>query len=100
MKSFSIEDVDKVFPQPMFYSGLDVETLGPDCGFVAYPDGMPDGLSDAAPIPGEHWLLLAYERDGMPIEPSYMDAAAGKITGEGRYVLSFLKPNQENLTAV
>jgi hypothetical protein len=83
MKSFPIEYVDKVFPQPLFYSGLDVDTLGPDCGFVIYPEDMPQGLVDRSPIPGEHWFMLAYERDGMPLEASYLDAASGKISGEG-----------------
>ncbi|MBM3242442.1 hypothetical protein FJZ31_39790 [Candidatus Poribacteria bacterium] len=83
MNSVPIETVDKVFPQPMFSSGLDVDTLGQDGGFVNYPKEMPQGLSNGAPIAGEHWLMMAYERDGMPMEPSYLDAAAGKITGEG-----------------
>jgi hypothetical protein len=83
MYSVPIEKVDKVFPKPMFYSGLDVDTLGPDCGFVNYPKEIPQGLSNGAPIAGEHWLMMAYERDGAPMEPSYLDATAGKITGEG-----------------
>ena len=83
MKTIAIEQVDKVFPQPIFYSGLDVDTLGADCGFVNYPEKMPEGLSNGAPITGEHWLLLAYERDGMPMEVSYLDAVEGKIIGEG-----------------
>ena len=83
MKSFPIEDADKLFPQPLFYSGLDVSTLGADCGFVVYPEEMPQGLSDGASIPGEHRFMLAYERDGMPMESSYLDVASGKIRGEG-----------------
>ena len=83
MNSVPIEQVDKVFPQPLFYSGLDVDTLGPDCGFVNYPKEMPQGLSNGAPIDGEYWLMMAYERDGLPLEPSYLDATEGKITGEG-----------------
>jgi len=83
MKSIPIEQVDKVFPQPIFYSGLDVDTLGPDCGFVLYPEKMPEGLSNGNPIDGEHWLMLAYERDGMSLESSYLDTASGKIEGEG-----------------
>jgi hypothetical protein len=83
MKSLPIESVNKKFPQPLFYSGLDVETKGADCGFVIYPENMPAGLADGAPIPGEHWLLMAYERDGMPMDTSYLEAASGRIVGEG-----------------
>lgn len=83
MKTIPIEQMDKVFPQPIFYSGLDIDTLGADCGFVSYPEKMPEGLSDGAPIDGEHWLLLAYERDGMPMEVSYLDVVEGKIMGDG-----------------
>jgi len=83
MKSLPIEYVDKLFPQPMFYSGLDVDTLGSDCGFVMYPEDMPDGLSDGAPIPGEHWLMMGYQRDGVPLDKSYLDVVEGKIVGEG-----------------
>jgi hypothetical protein len=83
MKSFPVEYVDEVFPKPIFYSGLDVDTLGPECGFVIYPEETPEGLSDGEPIPGEHWFMLAYERDGMPMESSYLDAVSGSIEGEG-----------------
>jgi hypothetical protein len=83
MKSVSIEHIDEVFPQPIFYSGLDVEILGSECGFVIYPENIPEGLSDGSPIPGEHWLMLAYERDGIPLDTSYLDAASGQIEGEG-----------------
>lgn len=83
MKSLPIEQVDMVFPQPMFYSGLGTDVLGPDCGFVEYPEEIPEGVSDGEPIPGEHWLMMAYERDGMPLDSSYLDVASGKIRGEG-----------------
>ena len=63
MKSFPIEYVNRVFPQPLFYSGLGTDSLGSDCGFVTYPEKTPDGLSDASPIPGEHRLMLGYERN-------------------------------------
>lgn len=94
MKSIPIDNVNKLFPQPLFYSGLDTATLGTDCGFVVYPKDIPQGLSDRAPIPGEHWLMIAYERDSMPMEPSYMEAASGKIMGEGpfRLVVPQAKP--------
>ena len=84
-KSVPIEMVNEVFAQPIFYSGLDVATLGEDCGFVMYPEIMPDGLTHGAPIPGEHRLMLGYERDGSPMVSSYLDIVSGKIEGEGPF---------------
>lgn len=83
VKSLKIDQVDKVFPQPLFFSGLDVKTLGAECGFVNYPENMPDGLTDGAPISGEHWLMIAYERDGKSMDPCYLDKVTLKINGEG-----------------
>lgn len=82
-RSLPIEFVTGPFPAPLFYSGLDTETLGPDWGVVRYPRAIPDGAADGSPIPGEHWLLLAYERGGLPMEPSGLDVAEGKLVGEG-----------------
>jgi len=82
-KSLPIDYVDIEFPQPLFYSGLDTESSGSECGFVTYPENMPDGLSDGSPVPGEHRLMLGYERNGMPLDKSYLDVAEGKIVGEG-----------------
>jgi len=54
--------------------GLDVATLGPACGWVTYPAELP--TSPAAP-----WALLAWARDGRPLEPgAFVD---GKLNGEG-----------------
>ncbi|MCU0691688.1 MAG: hypothetical protein MUF54_09825 [Polyangiaceae bacterium] len=83
LKDFPAEQIRKAFPAGLFYAGLDSATLGPDCGFVQYPDSLPAGVTDGAPIPGEPWLLLAYERDGLPLDPSNLDVTSGKINGEG-----------------
>ncbi|MFH2006844.1 MAG: GEGP motif-containing diheme protein [bacterium] len=85
LKDFSIEDVLNPFPAGLFYAGLDTATLGTECGFVEYPDSIPAGVVDGAEIPGEQWLLLAYERDGLAIDPSNLDITSGKINGEGPY---------------
>ena len=82
-KSLPIELVVKPLPRSLFYADLDTDVLGPDCGFVRYPEAFPDGVADGAPIPGEPWLLLAYERDGVTLEPSGLDVAEGRILGEG-----------------
>jgi hypothetical protein len=96
MKSLPIDYVTREFPQPLFYPGLDAETLGSDCGLVTYPDDLPGGLSDGSSVPGEHWLMLGYERNGAPLDPSYLDVTEGKIVGEGplRVVVPQEKPGK------
>ncbi|MGD2123460.1 MAG: hypothetical protein PVJ76_17030, partial [Gemmatimonadota bacterium] len=56
-KSLPFEMVNEVFPQPVFHGGLGPEVLGEECGLVRYPDVLPPGVADGAPIPGEHRLL-------------------------------------------
>jgi hypothetical protein len=67
----------------VFHSGLDVGTLGDECGLVQYPETLPEDLSDGVPIPGEHRLMLGYLRNGEPLEPSHLDVTDGRIAGEG-----------------
>jgi hypothetical protein len=90
VKSLPIEFVDRPFPEQSFYLGLDVESLGPECGFVNYPERLPEGL------PEEHWLLLGYERNGRPLDKSILDIEACKILGEGplRVVVPQAKPGK------
>jgi hypothetical protein len=78
-------------PTGLFHAGLDAAALGEDCGFVRYPRQLPAGLDATVrgpqPIPGEPWLMLAYLRDGGPLEPAVLNPAAGKIDGEGPFRL-------------
>jgi hypothetical protein len=83
VKDFSVEEITKPFPAGRFYAGLDAATLGTDCMLVHYPEVLPQGLTDGGPIPDEQWLMLAYERDGLPMEPANLDITSGKIKGEG-----------------
>jgi len=87
VKTLKIDQVDKVFPQPLFYSGLDVKTLGAECGFVQYPESLPAGLTHGSPIDGEHLLMIAYERDGKLMDPCYLDSVELKLNGEGPFRL-------------
>lgn len=87
MKSYTIAELSALFPQPIFYSGLDVASLGAECGFVEYPAVIPGGVADTQPIPGQHYLLLAHKRDGAAMESSYLDVDNGTIEGEGPYRL-------------
>ena len=74
MKSLPIEYFDRPFSHPLFYSGLDIESLGPDCGLVMHPENLPEEFSDGFPLPGEHWLMLGYERNGVSLDPASLDA--------------------------
>jgi len=87
VKTIKIDQVNKAFPQGLFYSGLDVKTLGQECGFVNYPEKMPSGLIDGGTIPYEQWLMIAYERDGALMDPCYLDAVELKLNGEGPFRL-------------
>ncbi|MDD5224507.1 MAG: hypothetical protein PHE84_10985 [bacterium] len=81
-KDFDLKYITAAYPQGLYYAGLDIATLGSTCGFVDYPPTIPAGVTGTV-IPDEQWLMLAYEREGAPMEASYLDPAAGKINGEG-----------------
>ena len=48
---------------------------------IHYPDSIPSGLSDGKEIPDALWLLIAFERDGKPLEISRYEK--GRLVGEG-----------------
>ncbi|MBT3219895.1 MAG: hypothetical protein HN348_12465 [Proteobacteria bacterium] len=85
MKDFASEKITEKYTDGLYFEGLDVATLGAECGFVQYPDVLPSGLVGGSPIDGEQWLLFAWERDGLPMEASYLDITSGRINGEGPY---------------
>jgi len=85
MKDFDVAAVTGQYPDGLYHSGLGPEALGAQQGFVLYPSSMPTGLVDGGPIPGDQWLMMAYERDGVAISDSYLDPASGKIEGEGPF---------------
>jgi len=85
MKDFTVDDVLGVFPQSLYYGLFGTSDLGSDCGFVKYPDSMPDGLVDGEAIPDEQRLIIAYERDGLPMDSANLDVTSGKINGEGPF---------------
>jgi hypothetical protein len=87
LKDVPVESFSQAYPAGLYYAGLDTTTLGTECGFVTYPDTLPEGLTDGGEIPGEQWVLLAYERDGLPMDPSNLDPTSGKINGEGPFRL-------------
>jgi hypothetical protein len=86
-KSFTMEEVNQNYPDPIYDAGLDVATLGTDCGFVAYPAEIPAGLTDLGTIPGDYFLMIAWIRNGAMMDKSYFDPVSGTIEGEGPYRL-------------
>ncbi len=41
------------------------------------------GLGFGEEIPDDQWHILAFEREGLPLEPCFLDPVSGKINGEG-----------------
>jgi hypothetical protein len=85
LKDFTFEQIMNPFPAGLYYAGLGTDGLGTECGFVTYPDELPEGLTDGGEIPGEQWLMLAYQREGLPLDESNLDITSGKINGEGPF---------------
>ncbi len=88
----TLEDILQPFPQGYFYAGPR-SLAGTERAFVKYPDRLPDGLADGQMIPRAPWLLLAFEREGRPLDPSSYEKGTGRLTGEGPYRL--IKPQRD-----
>ncbi len=85
-RTFTIEQITDQYPDHRFYSGFGVEDLGTDCAFVEYPAetyGLGNGDWICQETGQELWHILAYEREGLPLESCYLDPVSGKINGEG-----------------
>ena len=88
----SLDDVLKPFPQGYYYAGPRA-LAGTEQAFMKYPEKMPAGLRDGQKIPEAPWLLLAFERESRPLDPSSYEKGTGRLTGEGPYRL--IKPQRE-----
>jgi len=83
-KTFSMDEINNPFPAHQFFSGFGVDDLGAQCAFVEYPaETYGYGYGDT--IEDEQWHILAYEREGQPLDPAYLDLVEGKIMGEGPF---------------
>jgi hypothetical protein len=91
---YSLADIDSPFPQGVFYDGPRAFE-GSERAFVKYPPSLPSGVMDRRAIPAAPWLLLAYERDGLPLDPSSYEKGTGRLTGEGPFRL--VKPQRDLL---
>jgi hypothetical protein len=83
---YTMEDITKPFPNPYFYAApgniKDKEKV-----LVKYPASIPSGVVDGKEIPMTPWLLLAFERDGKPLESAQYEKGTGRMAGEGPYRL-------------
>jgi hypothetical protein len=85
-RSFTVEQITGQYPDHRFWDGFDVDALGADCAFVDYPPetynlGSGDWIGTSTGH--EQWHILAWQRDGIPLEKSYLDPITGRIIGEG-----------------
>jgi hypothetical protein len=83
---YSLEDINTPFPEGYYYDTP--LTFGdPDMALLERPAALPAGGGNGKRIPGNPWLLLAYERDGRPLDPAVYEKATGRLVGEGPYRL-------------
>jgi len=89
---YTIEDIGRSFPRGVFYQGPAAFKDG-EKAFVRYPASLPSGVEDGKEIPGEPWLLLAFEREGERLADSFYEKGTGRLDGEGPFRL--VKPQRE-----
>jgi hypothetical protein len=89
---YSLEDIDSPFPKGVFYEEPR-SFAGSERAFVKYPENLPPGIKDRKKIPAAPWLILAYERNGLPLDPSAYEKGTGRLSGEGPYRL--VKPQRD-----
>jgi hypothetical protein len=89
---YTIEDINRPFPQGYFYGGPAAFKDG-ESAFVRYPAAAPTGVEDGKEIPGEPWLLLAFERGGERLDDSSYEKGTGRLAGEGPFRL--VKPQRD-----
>jgi hypothetical protein len=83
---YSLEDIAAPFPQGYYYDAP-VALEGSDLALLEKPASVPPGVGNGKRIPGALWLLLAYEREGKPLDVSTYEKATGRLVGEGPYRL-------------
>jgi hypothetical protein len=89
---YTLQDIQEPFPRGYYYAGPRAFE-GTEKAFVKYPASLPARVKDKMRIPGNPWLILAYERNGLPLDPSAYEKGTGRLAGEGPYRL--IKPQRE-----
>jgi hypothetical protein len=90
---YDLKDINEPFPKGLFYAEPR-SFEGSERAFVKYPENLPPGVKDRKKIPTAPWLLLAYERNGSPLDPSAYEKGTGRLTGEGPFRL--VKPQRDH----
>jgi hypothetical protein len=91
---YSLDDITRPFPAGYYYAGP-AAFAGADRSFVKYPGAVPPGVVDGKAIPGQPWLILAFEREGKPLDVSTYEKGSGRLAGEGPFRL--VKPQRDLL---
>jgi hypothetical protein len=88
---YTLDDISGPFPKPYFYAepGTIKEK---EKVFVRYPEKIPSGMLNGKEVPMIPWLLLAFERDGKPLDIAQYEKGTGRMAGEGPYRL--VKPQR------
>jgi hypothetical protein len=89
---YTIDDIAGPFPKPYFYAAPG-NIQDKEKAFVKYPASIPSGVADGKEIPNIPWLLLAFERDGKPLDNAQYEKGTGRLAGEGPYRL--IKPQRD-----
>ncbi|HTY61951.1 MAG TPA: GEGP motif-containing diheme protein [Acidobacteriota bacterium] len=88
---FTIEDVTGPFPKSVFYAAPGA-IQDKEKALARYPETIPAGVVDGKEMPMIPWLLLAFERDGKPLDIAQYEKGTGRLAGEGPYRL--VKPQR------
>jgi hypothetical protein len=83
---YGVQDIVAPFPRGTYYD-QPLALAGTEMALLEEPASVPSGVKSGKRIPGRPWLLLAYEREGRPLDVSAYDKATGRLVGEGPYRL-------------
>jgi hypothetical protein len=88
---YGLDDIASPFPQGFYYDAP-LAFGDSEKALLEKPESVPPGVGNGKRIPGTFWLLLAYEREGRPLDVSAYETSTGKLVGEGPYRL--VKPQR------
>lgn len=91
---YSLEDIGRPFPRGYYYAGP-AAFSGAERSFVTYPEKVPREVADGKEIREEPWLMLAFEREGEPLDISAYEKGTGRLAGEGPFRM--VKPQRDLL---
>jgi hypothetical protein len=77
-QTFTIEEVRKSWPQGVPVMGFGQQDLG-TCGWVSYASAR---LAAGKPLPNVP-VMLVFEENGRPLQKARLDAATGRLIGQG-----------------